>query len=120
ALYGLRGVTQVPLRRLVMHDLPAAVWRARVYVFVAFLLTVLPGAGAYVLLREQPARAAELLPDEMIARAEAGVTQAKEGVGYAQMPSPYLPIVASTIIANNVQVAFAAFAFGITFGVGTV
>jgi uncharacterized membrane protein SpoIIM required for sporulation len=30
-----------------------------------------------------------------------------------------LPLVATSIIANNVQVAFAAFAFGITAGVGT-
>src|SRR5205823_4133993 len=108
-LYGLRGVTRVRVPRLVMRDLPAAVWRARPYVLAAFLLTALPAVGAYILLREQPARAAELLPDEMIARAEAGVRQVREGVGYAQMPSPYLPIVATSIIANNVQVAFAAF-----------
>src|SRR3989449_6563306 len=32
----------------------------------------------------------------------------------------YLPVVASRIITNNVQVAFFAFAFGITAGIGTL
>jgi uncharacterized membrane protein SpoIIM required for sporulation len=56
----------------------------------------------------------------MISRAEAGQAQAQAGRGYAETPSPYLPLVASSIIANNVQVAFGAFAFGITAGVGTL
>ena len=120
ALYGLRGVARVPLRRLVLRDLPAAVWDARAYVFAAFLITALPAISGYLLLREQPARAAELLPDQMIARAEAGLSDSRQGIGYAQMPSPFLPIMASSIIANNVQVAIAAFAFGITAGIGTV
>ncbi len=119
ALYGLRGVARVPLRRL-LRELPAEAWRSRRYILVAFLLTLLPAIGGYALLREQPARAAELLPDGMIARAEAGVAESREGIGYAETPSPFLPIVASSIIANNVQVAFAAFAFGITFGLGTI
>lgn len=120
ALYGLRGVTGAPLRRLALRDLPAAVWAARAYVLAAFLLTFVPAVGGYVLIREQPERAAELLPDAMIARAEAGVAESRAGVGYAQMPSPFLPIMASSIIANNIQVAIAAFALGITAGVGTV
>jgi uncharacterized membrane protein SpoIIM required for sporulation len=120
ALYGLRGVTRVPLGRLAMRDLPQAVWNARGFVLAAFLLTAVPAVGGYALLRAHPERAVELLPDEMIARAEAGASDAAHGRGYAEMPSPYLPVVASSIIANNVQVAFVAFAFGITGGIGTV
>src|SRR5205814_1154451 len=37
-----------------------------------------------------------------------------------EAPSMYLPVVASRIITNNVQVAFFAFAFGITAGIGTL
>src|SRR5947208_14463020 len=40
--------------------------------------------------------------------------------GYAQQPSMYLPVIATGIITNNVQVAFLGFAFGITAGIGTV
>src|SRR6266704_6475731 len=71
-------------------------------------------------LRERPAIAEEVLPDEMIARARAGAGRRAEGVGYAEAPSLYLPVVASRIITNNVQVAFFAFAFGITAGIGTL
>src|SRR5207248_5742192 len=62
----------------------------------------------------------EVLPDEMNARARAGAGRRAEGIGYAEAPSMYLPVVASTIITNNVQVAFFAFAFGITAGIGTL
>jgi uncharacterized membrane protein SpoIIM required for sporulation/uncharacterized RDD family membrane protein YckC len=120
ALYGLRGVRRVPLARLALRDLPATVWNARAYVLAAFLLTAMPAVGGYALLREEPQRAAELLPDGMIARAEAGVAESRAGVGYAEMPSLFLPIMATSIIANNVQVAFQAFAMGITAGIGTV
>ncbi|HEY2807016.1 MAG TPA: stage II sporulation protein M [Gemmatimonadales bacterium] len=120
ALYGLRGVGRVGLGRLLAHDLTAALWRSRGYIAVAFLLTAAPAVAGYQLLRSAPSRAAELLPDEMIARAEGGREAVLAGVGYAQAPSLYLPLMASNIIANNVQVAIGAFAFGITAGIGTV
>ncbi len=120
ALYGLRGVTRVPLVKLALRDLPRAVWSARMYVLVAFLLTAVPAVGGYALLRAHPERAVELLPDGMIARAEAGAADAAAGRGYAETPSLFLPIVATSIIANNVQVTFTAFALGITGGVGTI
>src|SRR5258708_17702679 len=58
--------------------------------------------------------------EERGARARAGAGRRSEGVGYAEAPSMYLPVVASRIITNNVQVAFFAFAFGITAGIGTL
>jgi uncharacterized membrane protein SpoIIM required for sporulation/uncharacterized RDD family membrane protein YckC len=120
ALYGLRGVRRLPLGRLLFRDLPAAVYRERAYVLVAALLFFLPGLAGYALVRERPEVARQIIPDVMLERAEGGGYQQAAGRGYAETPSPYLPIVASTIITNNVQVAFAAFAFGITAGVGTV
>jgi uncharacterized membrane protein SpoIIM required for sporulation/uncharacterized RDD family membrane protein YckC len=120
ALYGLRGVKRVPLGRLLFDELPGAVYGARGYVLAAALLFFIPGVVGYLLLREQPDIAYEVIPDEMIARAESGQDAQIEGRGYAETPSPFLPLVASGIIANNVQVAFGAFAFGITAGIGTV
>src|SRR5207237_1231329 len=55
-----------------------------------------------------------------LARARAGAEHRAQGVGYAQQPSMYLPVIATGIITNNVQVAFLGFAFGITAGIGTV
>ena len=119
-LYGLRGVRRVAAGRLLFAELPAAVYRARRYVLVACLLFLIPGVVGYALLRERPEVAQEIIPDMMIARAESGDYHRAAGRGYAETPSPYLPLVASSLITNNVQVAFGAFAFGITAGIGTV
>jgi len=119
-LYGARPVRRTALRNLLLRDLAAAVIQARRYVLAAFLIFLIPAICGYALIRERPQIAEQVLPDHMIARAQAGQRQHTEGRGYAEAPSPYLPIVASSIAANNIQVAFAAFAFGITAGVGTV
>jgi uncharacterized membrane protein SpoIIM required for sporulation/uncharacterized RDD family membrane protein YckC len=120
ALYGMRKARRAPARALLLADLPAAVVRQRRYVIAAALLFLLPGTVSYNLVRDRPAVAREILPPAMLARAATGQEQRAEGVGYAETPSPYLPVFASGIIANNVQVAFFAFAFGMTAGIGTV
>ena len=120
ALYGRHTGQRVAIVRLVLRELPAAVVEARAFVLAALLLFALPAATGYLAIRERPAIAEEVLPDEMIARARAGAGRRAEGVGYAEAPSMYLPVVASRIITNNVQVAFFAFAFGITAGIGTL
>jgi uncharacterized membrane protein SpoIIM required for sporulation/uncharacterized RDD family membrane protein YckC len=120
ALYGLRGVRRFSIGRLLLQQLPAATYRARFHVLLACLLFLVPGIVGYVLVRERPQIVHQILPDGMIARAESGEYLRESGRGYAQTPSPYLPLVASSIITNNIQVAFGAFAFGVTAGVGTV
>jgi uncharacterized membrane protein SpoIIM required for sporulation len=120
ALYGVRGVRRLRPRQFLLQSLPASVWEARRYVLAAFLVFVIPGLIGFFVVRLDPAAAESLLPDQMIARAATGGDQARAGIGYAEMPSPFLPMMASGIIANNVQVAIAAFAFGISAGIGTV
>ncbi|MGH7700171.1 MAG: stage II sporulation protein M, partial [Gemmatimonadales bacterium] len=120
AIYGLRGRRRWSLGELLLRDLPAAVMRERAAVLVALALFLVPAVAGFYLIRERPDAAHELLPESVIARAERGVALEEEGTGYAETPDPFLPIVASGIIANNVQVAFGAFAFGITAGIGTV
>lgn len=120
ALYGMRGARRYHPGKLLLRDLPAAVVRSRVYVLTAFVVFAIPALVAFLLLRERPDLAYEVLPHEMIERAEAGVREAQAGRGYAEMPPLFLPVVASQIITNNVQVAFLAFALGITAGIGTV
>ena len=56
----------------------------------------------------------------MLDRAEQGVQWAREGKGYIPDPEVWRPVMASQIIANNVQVTFAAFAFGALAGLGTL
>jgi uncharacterized membrane protein SpoIIM required for sporulation len=120
ALYGRHTRGRVQVGRLLLRELPAAVVAGRAYVLAALLAFALPAVSGYLLLRERPAVAEEVLPDEMIARASAGAERRAAGIGYAEAPSMYLPVVASRIITNNVQVAFFAFALGSTAGFGTM
>ncbi len=120
ALYGVRRSARLHVGNLLLKRLPGAVYRGRRYALVAFGTFALPAIAGYSLIRERPSIAYEIIPDGMIARAESGVRQSEAGRGYAEAPSPYLPMVASGIITNNVQVAFGAFAFGITAGLGTM
>ena len=119
AVYGLSGIRRLSVPRLLFAHLPAAVYRQRRFVLLAATIFLLPGVAGYALIRERPETAEEILPPVMIARAESGEYAIETGRGYAEAPSPYLPTMASGIIANNVQVAFAAFAFGVTAGIGT-
>jgi uncharacterized membrane protein SpoIIM required for sporulation/uncharacterized RDD family membrane protein YckC len=118
-LYGMKKRRTTRVHEMVLRQFPAAVIAARRYVLAAALLFATPCIVGYALMRERPELATEIIPATMLARAESGERQQGEGLGYAEAPSPYLPLVATSIIANNVQVAFAAFAFGITAGVGT-
>jgi uncharacterized membrane protein SpoIIM required for sporulation len=67
-----------------------------------------------------PAVARVFIPPAMLDRAEDGVRRSREGKGYITDPELFRPVMATSIIANNVQVTFAAFAMGIAFGIGTV
>ena len=120
AIYGVTGRRRWRFDDLLLRELPAAVMRERTAVLLAFSLFTIPAVAGYFVIRERPEAAYELLPETMIARAEAGVTEESGGTGYAETPDPFLPLVASSIIANNIQVAFGAFAFGVTAGLGTI
>ncbi|HEY2824359.1 MAG TPA: stage II sporulation protein M, partial [Gemmatimonadales bacterium] len=120
ALYGAERTQRRSFAQVLLGDLPGAVVEARAYVLTAFLIFAATSSAGYLVLRERPDLAQRVLPAGIIARAEAGGRDKEGGKGYAQAPSPYLPVMASSIIANNVQVAFLAFAFGVTAGVGTV
>jgi uncharacterized membrane protein SpoIIM required for sporulation/uncharacterized RDD family membrane protein YckC len=120
ALYGKSNAERTSVATVLLRRFPAAVIEGRRYVATAMILFVIPAVAGFALMRETPSLAFEFMPPELIARAEAGSEMASLGRGYAETPSPYLPLVASSIVANNVQVAFGAFAFGIAAGLGTV
>lgn len=119
ALYRSRGRAGLPLGRYLLQDFPAAVVQSWRYVVVAFLLTVVPAAVGYVMLREQPALADELASPVMVSRAEQAAQETAEGRGYAQAPSEERPRIAAFIISNNIWVCFQAFVGGLTAGILT-
>jgi uncharacterized membrane protein SpoIIM required for sporulation/uncharacterized RDD family membrane protein YckC len=102
------------------RECPAAIIEARRYVLLAFLVFAVPAAAGYAVLRERPALAAELLPDVMLRRAEAGAARKAAGRGYVDVAPEDRALMASGIITNNVRVAIACFAGGVFLGVGSL
>lgn len=103
-----------------VRQCPAAVVEARRTVALAALLFLVSAGAGYALLRERPDLAPELLPDVILERAEAGVTRTGTGEGYVVTGRSERPVLASSIITNNIQVAFQCFAGGIFLGVGAL
>lgn len=99
---------------------PRLVRRQWIPVTVAGAVLFLPALIGYVRVRAEPDAAHELLHPQIIARADEAPDRIAEGRGYVEIPSPFMPVFAGGIIANNVQVTFLAFALGVTAGLGTL
>ncbi|HEX7091759.1 MAG TPA: stage II sporulation protein M [Longimicrobiales bacterium] len=106
------------LRAWLVAGFPALVrlrWRP---IALAAALLYLPAVLAFTAVRERPERARSLVPPTLIARAEEAPSRDARGQGYVEVPEVFMPVVATGIISNNVQVTFAAFAGGILLGLG--
>jgi uncharacterized membrane protein SpoIIM required for sporulation/uncharacterized RDD family membrane protein YckC len=119
ALYRTRGKQRTPLLHYVLRDFPAAVVQSWQYVLLAFLLFAVPAAVGYVMIRNQPGLADELVPPVMVNRAEQAAERQAEGRGYAQASSEDRPQLAAMIMTNNIQVSFGVFVGGLTGGLLT-
>ena len=120
ALYRGEGQGLGTIWRVLAGECPGAVVAARGYVLAAFLAFIIPGAIGFRLLREQPAIAAEVLPDALLERAEVGSARQRTGEGFVEVEAGGRPLAASGIIANNVRVAFYCFAGGAFLGIGSL
>jgi uncharacterized membrane protein SpoIIM required for sporulation len=119
-LYRDRGMALRATLRFLFTDGPREVRRSAKAIALAALLLFGPAIVAGVSVARTPSIAPELLPAAMLQRADDGVRRAKTGEGYIDDPQLFRPVMASGIIANNVQVTFAAFAGGVTAGLLTV
>jgi uncharacterized membrane protein SpoIIM required for sporulation/uncharacterized RDD family membrane protein YckC len=119
ALYRARGKERTPLPHYILRDFPAAVVQSWRYVLLAFLLFAIPAAVGYVMIREQPALAEDLLSPGMVARAEAAAENQAEDRGYAETSKEDRPQTAAWIITNNITVSFGTFVGGVTGGLLT-
>ena len=108
------------LWRTVSAEFPAAVLDARRTVLLAFVVFLATGAIGYRMIRDRPVLAEELLPEEMLRRADAGHAHTAEGRKYGEVGAAERPLVASFIIVNNVRVAIGCLAGGIFAGVGSM
>jgi uncharacterized membrane protein SpoIIM required for sporulation len=89
-------------------------------VLLAAVLLYAPMLLTFSAVRADPPLARELLPPGMMARAEEAAAKEERGEGYVEIPETSMPIFASQLISNNVQVTFLAFAGGVLAGVGTL
>jgi uncharacterized membrane protein SpoIIM required for sporulation len=119
-IYRERRQTLREILRFVAIDVPTEVRRSAAAVLLAAAFLFVPAVIAYTAVVRDPAAAPTFIPTRMHDRAEQGVQRAKTRQGYIPDPEVFRPVMASQIIANNVQVAFAVFAFGITAGIGTL
>ena len=120
ALYRDERSTWRSLATTVLLEFPAAIVRARGYVLVACLAFLVPAAAGFAVIRDRPALAADLLPDVILRRAEAGAERQAAGRRYVDVAVEDRPLMASGIITNNVRIAISCFAGGIFLGVGSL
>ena len=118
-VYRRKEISPARVLEYLTFDVPREVRRSARAILVAAALFFVPMAIAWKATVSAPAVAAEILPASMLERAESGIQRARTNRGYVEDPKAARPVMGSMIIANNVQVAFAVFAFGITV-IGTI
>lgn len=118
--YRQRQVPVAEAWRYIAFEVPREVRRSWRPILAAAALFFVPMAVAWTAVMVHPPAAHEFLSPAMIDRAEEGRNRADAGAGYIEDPELYRPIMASAIIANNVQVTFTVFAMGATAGAGTI
>jgi uncharacterized membrane protein SpoIIM required for sporulation len=118
-LYRDRGTALLGAFRYLFSDVPREIRRSARSIGLAALLMFAPAIIAATAVIRDPAVASRMVPTSMLQRADEGVRRARNGEGYIPDPQLFRPVMASAIVANNVQVSFAAFAGGIVFGIIT-
>jgi uncharacterized membrane protein SpoIIM required for sporulation/uncharacterized RDD family membrane protein YckC len=119
-LYRRRTLTPVDIGVYMFVDVPREIRASALPILLAAALLFGPAAIAGIAVLRDPSVAEVFVPPGMLDRAEDGVRRAKSGDGYIEDPQIFRPVMATSIITNNVQVAIAAFAFGVTAGLLTV
>lgn len=120
ALYHGHGARRPPFSQMLLGDFPAAVVASWRHVLAAFLLFMVPAVVGFVMLRERPQLAQEVVSPVMVSRAEQAAERQAKGVGYAAAESGERPVIAAAIISNNIRVCIMAFGGGMLVGILTV
>jgi uncharacterized membrane protein SpoIIM required for sporulation len=109
------------MHRYVFVTVPAELRRSRLPIIAAALLFFGSGAASYLGVVRQPELIDEMLSPGIIDRAEQSAARVSTGDRrYIDIEDYARPMLATSVIRNNVQVAFMAFASGITAGIFTV
>ena len=119
-LYRRREIALRQAWVFVSVTLPREVRRSWRPILAAAILLFAPAFITYFAVVRDPDLAYDLLPAGMIDRVENAAKNEERGGGYIKANELERPLVASTIMANNIQVTTMAFAAGATAGIGTV
>jgi len=87
------------------------------HILLASLIFILSACISFVTVKCVPSTSILFAPKEIILPIEEGLRKNQMG---AKFPEGIGPMLSSEIMTNNISVGFKAFAFGITFGAGTV
>jgi len=118
-LYRDRRADLLGFARFILRDVPREIRRSWRPIGLATTVLFLPMLIAGSAVVQHPSVAPTFIPVSMLDRAEGGIKRAKAGTGYIEDPQIFRPVMATQIIANNVQVTFFVFAGGITAGLLT-
>lgn len=120
-LYRQRALSARDVWRFVAVSVPREVRRSAPFILAAAFFLFVPMAITYGVLVRHPSLAPELLPPGMIQRVTEGAHRDSTGKHeYISTKDFERPVLASSIISNNVQITFGAFAAGITAGIVTL
>ncbi|HEU4641888.1 MAG TPA: stage II sporulation protein M [Gemmatimonadaceae bacterium] len=120
-LYRQRSLAMRTALHYLFATVPREIRRSAGYILLAALLFFAPVGITYHAVLRHPALAEEILGPGMVDRANEGVARAKQHERtYVPVKDFMRPVMASTIIANNIQVTYAVFAMGITAGLVTL
>ena len=108
-------------RRFLTSGFPALTRRLWRPILLASVLFYLPGILTFAAVRDDPGRGRNLLPAEMMDRAEKAAERSAVGKGYVRAAEVEggMPFIASMVMSNNIRVTFMAFAGGIAAGLLT-
>jgi uncharacterized membrane protein SpoIIM required for sporulation len=116
-LYRQKRIAFKSIGEYLLVTVPFEVRRSAPAIAAAAVLLFGSGAASFVAVVREPATAELLVPPGMIDRAEADAARAREGnAAYIDVDAYARPLIASSVMRNNVQVTFLAFASGLTAG----
>ena len=112
-IYGAQPQAAGAIRNFFLNTFPAAVWNARVAIFIAMLAFVLPAIASGIWIANSPATIDALAPPAL---REAFIEEDFEAY-YSSSPAAEF---STMVFINNIQVSFLAFVAGIAGAVPTL
>lgn len=116
-LYSTSTLTWRDVRQFIVTGLPAAFWRHRRAIALAFSVFLAGACFGFAIMRWQPQYVVNLVPAELYQTIKQG-WQGPPPADDAQHGFSSFTF-SSALMVNNIRVAVLAFALGLTFGLGT-